>query len=140
MKKDFLKKKGGDPFGGDGFLGRAENYPLSKPMVYHDHERVEARGDRKIRDKITGDLLERARGDGFDRREGGYGGVGVNLVLLAKGTALDVAADEGSESGPPEFSGDQLSSFQEAGVSGGFMIMASCKDGAAEGVVGGDIQ
>ena len=49
----------------------------------------------------------------------------VNLVLLAKGTAFDIAADEGGESGPPEFSGDQLSSFQETGVSGGFVIVAS---------------
>ena len=63
----------------------------------------------------------------------------VGFVLLAKGTALDVSADKGSQAGPPEFSGDQLSSFQEAGVSGGFMIMASRKDGAAQGVVGGDI-
>ena len=32
-----------------------------------------------------------------------------------------------------------MSGFQEAGVSGGLMIVASRKDGAAEGVVGGDI-
>ena len=63
----------------------------------------------------------------------------VNLVLLAKGTAFDIAADERSKAGPPEFGGDQLSGFQEAGVSGGFMIVASHKDGAAEGVVGRDI-
>ena len=63
----------------------------------------------------------------------------VNLVLLAKGTALDVAVDEGSKAGPPEFGGNQLSGFQEAGVSGGFMIMASRKDGTVEGVVSGDI-
>ena len=48
----------------------------------------------------------------------------VNLVLLAKGTAFHVAADEGGESGPPEFGGDQLSGFQEAGMSGGLVIVA----------------
>ena len=63
----------------------------------------------------------------------------VNLVLLANGTALDVAADEGSKAGPPEFGSNQLSSFQEAGVSGGFMITATFKDGSAEGVVCGDV-
>ena len=63
----------------------------------------------------------------------------VNLVLLAKGTAFHVTADEGSKAGPPEFSGNQLPGFQEAGVSGGFVVVASCKDGAVEGVVGGDI-
>ena len=138
-KEDFMKKEGADPFCGDRFLSGAKNYPLSKPMVYHNHERIEARGDREIRDKVTGDLLERAGGDGFDGREGGYGGVCVNLILLAKGAALDITADERSKAGPPKLSSDQLSGFQEAGVSGGFMIMASRKDGAAEGVVGGDI-
>ena len=63
-----MKKEGGDPFGSDGFLGRAKNYPLSKPMVYHDQERIEARGNGEIRDKIAGNLLEGARGDGFDGR------------------------------------------------------------------------
>ena len=65
-KKDFVKKEGGSSFSGDGFLSRAKNYHLCKPMVYHDQERIEARGHREIRDKIAGDLLERARGDGFD--------------------------------------------------------------------------
>ena len=138
-KEDLVEKEGCDPFGGDGFLGRAKNYPLSKPMVYHDHERIEARGDREIRDKVAGDLLERARGNGLDGREGGYGGVCVNLILLAKGAALNITADERGKARPPKLSGDQLSGFQEARVSGGFMIVASCKDGAAEGVVGGDI-
>ena len=63
----------------------------------------------------------------------------VNLVLLAKGTSFDIAVDEGSKAGPPELGGDQLSGFQEAGMSGGFVIVAACKDGAAEGVISGDI-
>ena len=29
-----------DPFSGNGFLGGAENYPLSKAMVNHDQKRV----------------------------------------------------------------------------------------------------
>ena len=65
-KEDFVEKEGCDPFSGNGFLGRAKNYPLSKPMVYHDHERIEACGDREVRDKVTGDLLERARSGGFN--------------------------------------------------------------------------
>ena len=67
-EEDFVEKEGGDSFGGDGFLGRAKNYPLSKSMVYHDQERIEAQGSREVRDKIAGDLLEGAGGDGFDRR------------------------------------------------------------------------
>ena len=63
----------------------------------------------------------------------------VKLVLLAKGTALHIAADEGGESGPPEFSGNQLACFQEAGVASGLMIMASFENGAAKGVIHGDV-
>ena len=61
-----MEKEGGDSFGSDGFLSRAKNYPLRKPMVYHDHERIKARGHGEIRDKVAGDLLERARGNGLD--------------------------------------------------------------------------
>ena len=57
-EEDFVEEEGSNHFGGDGFLGRAKNHPLSKPMVYHNQERIEARGDGKISDEITGDLLE----------------------------------------------------------------------------------
>ena len=110
-KEDFVEEEGGDPFGGNGFLGRAKNYPLSKSMVYHDHERIEARGFREICDKIAGNLLKGAGGDGLNGRERGYGGVRVYFVLLAEGTALDIAADIGGEARPPEFSGDELASL-----------------------------
>ena len=63
----------------------------------------------------------------------------VNFVLLAEGTALDISADVGGEAGPPEFSRDQLSCFQEAGMTGGFVIMAALEDGTAEDVVRGDV-
>ena len=63
----------------------------------------------------------------------------VNLVLLAKGTALDIAVDEGSESGPPKFGGDQLACFQEAGVASGVMVVATLEDGTAKRVIRGDI-
>ena len=53
VKEDFVEKEGCDPFGSDGFLGRAKNYPLSKPMVYHDHKRIEACRDREIHDQIA---------------------------------------------------------------------------------------
>ena len=47
----------------------------------------------------------------------------VCLCLLAGSTAFDVAAYEVGETRPPEFSSDQLASFQEARMSGGGMIM-----------------
>ena len=65
-EEDFVKKEGSDSFGSDGFLSRAKNCPLRKPMVYHNHERIKACGDREIHDEIAGDLLERMGGNGFD--------------------------------------------------------------------------
>ena len=134
-----MEKEGGDSFGGDRFLSRAKNYPLRKPMVYHNHERIKARGYREIRDEITGNLLEGARSDGLDGCKGGYGGMCVNFVLLTKGAALNVAADKGGESGPPEFGGDQLACFQEAGMTGRLVIVAALKNGVAKGIVCGNV-
>ena len=42
MEIDLVEKKGGNPFCGDHFLGGAKNYPLCKPVVNHDQERVKA--------------------------------------------------------------------------------------------------
>ena len=134
-----MEEKGGDPFGSNRFLGRAKNYPLCKPMVDHDHERVEAGGHREICDKVTGDLLKRARSNGFDGRQGRHSGVCVDLVLLAKSAAFDISADVGGEAGPPEFGRDQLTCFQEAGMTRGLVIVATLEDGATEEVVGGNV-
>ena len=138
-EENLVEEKGGDSFSGNRFLGRAQNHPLSKPMVYHDQERIKAQGNGKVRDKITGNLLEGAEGKRFDRRKGGYGGMRVNFILLAGGTALNISANEGSESRPPELSGDQLMGFKETGMAGGLMVVASFEDGAAEGIVSGDV-
>ena len=40
----------------------------------------------------------------------------VGFVLLAFSTAFNVTVDKGSKARPPEFSSDQLTGFQEAGV------------------------
>jgi len=72
-----MEEKGGNSFSGDGFLSGAENYPLSKAMVYHDQKRIKACGGGEISDQITGDLLERAGGRGFNWSERWDGGVCV---------------------------------------------------------------
>ena len=99
-------------------------------MVYHDQERIKARGDGKVSDEITGDLLEWARSERLDRRQWRYVGVSVGFVLLALSAAFDILADKGSKAWPPEFSGDQLAGLQEAGVAGRFMIVAMFEYGA----------
>ena len=63
----------------------------------------------------------------------------VNLVLLACSTAFDIAADKGGKTGPPEFGSNELAGFEEARMTGSFMIVAMPKDGKAKGVIIGDI-
>ena len=63
----------------------------------------------------------------------------VNFILLAGGTAFNVAADEGSKSQPPELSGNQLTGFKETRMAGGCMVMASFENGAAERIISRDI-
>ena len=72
-----MKKECGDPFGGDRFLGRAENYPLHKAMVDHNQQGIKTRGGREVSDKVTRDLLKGARGMGLDWSQRRDGGVGV---------------------------------------------------------------
>ena len=50
VKEDFVEKKGGDSFSSDDFLSGAENYPLSKAVVYHDQERIKTGGGGKVSD------------------------------------------------------------------------------------------
>ena len=134
-----MEEKGDDPFGSDGFLGRAENHPLSKPMVYHDQERIKAGGDREVHDEITGALLEGMRCRGPYGRKRRYSGVHVGLVLLTRGTSFNVLAGISSQAGPPELSCNKLPGLEKAGMSSGFMVMALLEDGEAEGIICRDI-
>ena len=44
MEIDLVEKEDDNPFCSDHFLCGAENYPIHKPMVDHDQEKVKARG------------------------------------------------------------------------------------------------
>ena len=87
-----MEKEGGYSLSSDCFLCGAENYPLHKAMVDHGQQRVKARGDGKVSDEVTRDLLEGARGMGFYQSEQGHSGVSVQFVLLAHDIAFDIFA------------------------------------------------
>ena len=136
---DFMEKESGYSLGGDRFLGGAENYPLCKAMVDHDQQGVKAGGDGEVGDQVAGDLLEGARGVGFDGGEWGSGGMCIRLVLLARGTAFNIFAYKLRETRPPEFRGDELASLQIAGVTSGLVVVAAGEDGTTEGILRGNI-
>ena len=96
MEEDF-----GDVHSGASFVARAEIYPFQKTMVYHDQNRIITVGEGEVGDKIHGDLLEGVRAFGRNGGKWGNGGVSVDLVCLAGGTASDESADKGGHSGPP---------------------------------------
>ena len=121
------------------FVGQRITPFVCKAMVDHDQQRVKAGGSGEVGDEVAQDLLERTRCMGFDRGERGDGGVRVHLVLLAHGTAFDVLAHKLRETGPPKLRGDELASLKIVRMTGGLMVMASCEDGTAEGVLRGNI-
>lgn len=65
--EDFLGKEFCYSFGGDGFVTGREDYPLRKPVVDHDHDRVKTIRGWEICDKIDAKLGE---GVCFGRRNG----------------------------------------------------------------------
>ena len=79
----FVEKECGNAFGSDVFLCRAENHPLSKPMVDHDQKGIRVGGRGEVSDKVARDLLEGPGGGGVDGSEWWNGGMGICLVLLA---------------------------------------------------------
>ena len=63
----------------------------------------------------------------------------VNFILLAGGAPFNISANKGSEAQPPKLRSNELTCFQETGVAGGFVVMAACENGAAEGLVSGNV-
>ena len=64
--EDFGEKEFSNPGGVYRFVTRDVNYPLTEPMVDHDHYRIKILGWRKTGDKIHGDLLKWAGGGGSE--------------------------------------------------------------------------
>ena len=83
--------------------------------------------------------MEGTRGMRFDWGEWGNGGVSVQLVLLAHGTAFDISAHKLGKTWPPELFGDKLVGFEITRVTGSLMVVAVGEDGAAEGVLQGNV-
>ena len=110
-KKDFVKEEVSNSFCGDGFLGRAENHPLSKPMANHNQKGVKACREGKVSDEIAGDLLEGADGSQAKRGEGWNSWMCVGFVLLENRTSFDILAYKRCKTRPPKLGGNQLMGF-----------------------------
>jgi len=68
---DMFEKEGGNTSSIDSFKTRNENHPLCKPMVNHDQNKVKTRGERKIHDHVTQDLLKQVGGWGKAQGQSG---------------------------------------------------------------------
>ena len=69
-------------------------------MVYYNHNRVVAIGGRKIGDEVNRELLKGEDGREGDGHKQGDGRMGVDLVLLTDGTAINKVFHEGGETRP----------------------------------------
>ena len=84
-----VKKQLGNSCSINGLLARCKNYPLSKAMVDHDHDRIKSRRRREVGDEVNRELFKGERDSGLDREQRGHDGVSIGLVLLANGTTSD---------------------------------------------------
>ena len=100
-KEYVFEKEFGHSFGIYGFSAWSENYPLRKTVVNHDHERIISTRGQEISNQINGQLLKQLGAVGGNGRECGDSQVGIDLHLLAKGTARDKVVDEGGHTQPP---------------------------------------
>ena len=96
-----VEKKLGYSCGIYGFGTRDENYPLTKAMVDHNHDRIKTIDWWKVGDKIDRKVLEGARAFKCEGGDGGDCRMGEDLVCLANCTAESVFLDIGGEARPP---------------------------------------
>ena len=97
-----IKKQLGNSCSVNGLLARCENYPLSKTMVDHDHDRIKPCRGREVGDEVNGELFKGEGNGRLDREQRRCDRVSVGLVLLADGTTSDEVLYKGGETQPPE--------------------------------------
>ena len=96
-----VEEKLGYACGIHGFGARGENYPLTKAMVDHDHDRIKTVDQGKVGDEVNGEVLEGVRA--FKGKVGHSWGhrMGKDLVCLANCIARNVFLDIGGKARPP---------------------------------------
>ena len=62
-----VKKQLGNPSSVNGLLARCKNYPLSKAMVDHDHDRIKTRRGGEVGDEVNRELFKGERDGGLDQ-------------------------------------------------------------------------
>ena len=137
--ENFGEEQGGDSGGVNGFLGRAENYPLSKPMVDHNQKGIKTIRKGKVSDQIIGDLLEGAGAGGQDGEKWRSRWMGIDLVLLARGTAVDKTVNIRGEARPPKLRGNKLVSFENSRMTSSEMVMVTSNDRVVQVSISRDI-
>ena len=58
--------------------------------------------------------------------------MGIDLVLLANSTSLNILSNKGRQAWPPELGGYQLACFQDSRVSGSGVVVMFCHGSAAK--------
>ena len=108
-------------------------------MVDHDQKGIKTIGKGKVGDQITGDLLEGVGAGGRNGEEWGSGWMGVDLVLLARGTSMDIAVDVRGEAWPPKFQGNQLASLENSWVASSGVVIVTSHNRVAQVSISGDV-
>ena len=95
-------------------------------MVDHDQKGIKTIRKEKVSDQITGDLLKEAGAGGWNGEKWGSRRMGIDLVLLARGTPADITVNVRGEAWLPKLRGNKLVSFENPRMtSSGMAIVAS---------------
>ena len=108
-------------------------------MVNHNQKGIKTIGKGEVSDQITGDLLEGVGAGGQNGEEWGSGRMGVDFVLLACGTSVDITADIRGKAWPSKFRGNQLASLENSWVASSGVVMVTSHNRVAEASISGDV-
>ena len=94
-------------------------------MVDHNQKGVKTIGKGKVGDQITGDLLKGVGAGGQNGEEWRMGWMGVDLVLLARGTSADITSNIRGEAQPPKLRGNKLAGLENSRMASSGMVMVT---------------
>ena len=126
----------GYSYGVHNFYAREKNHPLTKAMVDHNHDRIEAIDQGKVDNEIHREVLEGTRaledkgGDGRNCR------MGEDLVCLANCTSRNTFLDVGRKARPPVILGKEgngakvtiMAAFEGTTGGGDQIVVGQCRD------------
>ena len=108
-------------------------------MVNHNQKGIKTIRKGKVSDQIAGDLLKGAGAGGWNGEEWGSGWMGVDLVLLARGTSVDKTVNVRGKAWLPKLRGNKLASLEDSRMTSSGMVMVTSNNRVVQVSIGRDV-